>query len=169
MKTLTISIALGCLLAMPLAQAADEEDHTAHHPAGDQVPGVSEPDEGGAGTPRGAMQERMKKMREQMEKIRSTSDPEERKKLMQDHMQSMMENMRHMDAPGADGGKAREHKAMGDCKEGAEGAKQKEGMMKKGGMMMKQHKVQARLDMLQQMMEQMLEHERAEQEMESGR
>jgi periplasmic protein CpxP/Spy len=168
MKTLTLSMGFACLLAMPLAQAADEQDHEAHHPADAQVQDAPAPEGRGDGDREPPMRERMKKMQEQMREIHSTSDPEERKKLMQDHMQSMLEATRHMDSAGADGGKAREGKSMGDCKEGGEDAKEKDGMMK-GGMMMKRHKkVEARLDMLQKMMEQMLEHERAEEEMESG-
>ena len=176
MKTLTLSIGLTCLLAMPLAQAADEqEDHAAHHPPEGQAQTGPANDAANAGPLQGDMQEGMKNMREQMKKIRATSDPAERKKLMRDHMQSMMENMRHMKAESgksrdAGGGKT---KTMDDGEEGADGAKKKDGMMKEGmmkeGMMMKHKKVEARLDMLQQMMEQMLEHEHVEQEMGSDR
>ena len=42
------------------------------------------------------MQESMRTMQQQMEKIRATTDPQERQKLMQEHMQAMQENMKAM-------------------------------------------------------------------------
>lgn len=39
----------------------------------------------------GQMQERMRQMQEQMDRIHRTNDPNERRKLMQEHMQSMDE------------------------------------------------------------------------------
>jgi TolA-binding protein len=40
------------------------------------------------------MQENIKKMQQQMEKLRTTTDPKERRNLMQEHMQTMQENMK---------------------------------------------------------------------------
>jgi len=42
------------------------------------------------------MQENMKSMQQQMEKLGATSDPQERQKLMQEHMQTMQERQRLM-------------------------------------------------------------------------
>ena len=39
------------------------------------------------------MQENIKKMQQQMVKLRTTTDPKERQNLMQEHMQTMQENM----------------------------------------------------------------------------
>ncbi len=39
------------------------------------------------------MQENIKKMQQQMVKLRTTTDPKERQLLMQEHMQTMQENM----------------------------------------------------------------------------
>ena len=113
------------------------------------------------------MQEKMKTMQEQMGKIHSAKDPQERQKLMKEHMQSMQEGMKMMGGMGAGmkGGdmmaktKKDQAESMTDAGDGMEMC-----------MMMKKHKsVEARLDMMQKMMEQMMEHEGAEQEMERGR
>ena len=42
------------------------------------------------------MQERMKGMRGQMEKIRATSDPKEKERLMEEHYKSMQQSMSMM-------------------------------------------------------------------------
>ena len=168
MNRFTLSIFLASLLAAPVVQAADEEDHAAHHPGADQSQAAPAQDDKAAGMKMEKMQEKMKKMQEQMEKIHSAKNPQERQKLMQEHMQSMQEGMKMMGGMGAGmkGGdmmaKARKDQAesMTDAGDGM-------GMCM---MMMKKHKsVESRMDMMQQMMEQMMEHESAEQEMERGR
>jgi hypothetical protein len=168
MNRFTLSIFLASLLAVPVVQAADEEDHAAHHPGADQSQAAPAQDDKAAGMKMDKMQEKMKKMREQMEKIHAAKDPVERQKLMKEHMQSMQEGMKMMGGMGAGmkGGdmmaKARKDQAesMTDAGDGM-------GMCM---MMMKKHKsVESRMDMMQQMMEQMMEHESAEQEMERGR
>ena len=47
------------------------------------------------------MQEKMKAMQGQMDKIHKTTDPKERQKLMQAHMQAMQENMKMMRGMGS--------------------------------------------------------------------
>jgi periplasmic protein CpxP/Spy len=168
MNRFTLSMCLACMLAIPVAQAADEEDHAAHHPATDQSQAVSPQDEKAAGMKMEKMQEQMKKMREQMDKIHSAKDPAERQKLMKEHMQSMQESMKMM---GGMGGGIRGRDMT------ARARKDPAGPMSDAGdgmgmcvMMMNRHKsVEARMDMMQQMMEQMMEHESAEQQMERGR
>lgn len=167
MNRLTLTIFLACLFALPVVQAADEEDHAAHHPGADQSQATPAQDDEAAGMKMEKMQEKMKTMREQMEKIHSAKDPQERQKLMKEHMQSMQEGMKMMGGMGAGmkGGdmmaKAKKDQAgsMPDAGDGMEMCP-----------MIKKHKsVEARLDMMQKMMEQMMEHEGAEQEMEHGR
>ena len=166
MNRFTFTIFLACLFAVPLVQAAAEEDHAAHHPGADQSQATPAQDDKAA-MKMDKMQEKMKTMQEQMGKIHAAKDPQERKKLMKEHMQSMQEGMKMMGGMGAGmrGGdmmaKARKDQAesMTDVGDGMEMC-----------MMMKKHKsVEARLDMMQMMMEQMMEHESAEQEMERGR
>jgi hypothetical protein len=166
MKKFTLSLFLASLLAVPVVQAADEEDHSAHHPDTGQQQAAHAQDDKAAGMKMEKMQEKMKKMREQMEKIHSAKDPAERQKLMKEHMQSMQEGMKMMGGMGAGmkGGdmmaKAKKDQAdsMTDAGDGMEMC-----------MMMKKHKsVESRMNMMQQMMEQMMEHEAAEQRMERG-
>ena len=167
MNNLTISVFLASLLALPMAQAADEEDHAAHHPGADQSQAAPAQDDKAAGMKMEKMREKMKKMQEQMSKIQSATDPKERQKLMEDHMQSMREGMKMMGAMGGGmkGGGMMDKKKKGEPKT--------DGGDKMGGMqmgMMKHHKMmEERMDMMQMMMEQMMEHEGAEQKMERGR
>ena len=166
MNRFSFAIVLICLFSVPVAEAADEEDHAAHHPGADQSQATPAQDDKAA-MKTDKMQEKMKTMQEQMGKIHSAKDPQERQKLMKEHMQSMQEGMKMMGGMGAGmkGGdmmaKAKKDQAesMTDADDGMEMC-----------MMMKKHKsVEARLDMMQKMMEQMMEHEGAEQEMERGR
>jgi len=171
MNKFTLSIFLASLLAAPVVQAADEEDHAAHHPGADQSEAAPVQDGKAATMRMEKMQERMKKMQEQMEKIHSAKNPQERKKLMQEHMQSMQEGMKMMGRMGG-GMKGGDMMAKAKKDQGEsmmeDGGGDKGGMM--GGMMMKKHKkMEDRMDMLQMMMEQLIEHEKAEQEMELGR
>ena len=99
------------------------------------------------------MQEKMKAMQRQMEKMQATTDPQERQKLMQEHMRAMQENMKALRGMGdpmmMTGGKpsaiakdAHKHKAGGD--------------------MMQHHAImEKRMDIMQMMMEQMMQHDHA--------
>ena len=88
------------------------------------------------------MQENMKTMQQQVAKLRATSDPKERQKLMREHMQTMQENMKTM-------------RGMGGP------------MMMGGGPMAgmdpknQQEMMGHRMDMMQMMMEQMMQHDQA--------
>ena len=170
MNKLKLSIFLASLFALPMTQAADEDDHSAHHPDADQQQAAPAPDEKAAGMAMGKMRENMKKMQEQMQKIHATTDPAERRKLMKEHMQSMQEGMKMMGRMGG-GMKGGDMMAKAKKDQGGsmmeDGGGDKGGMM--GGMMMKKHKkMEDRMDMMQMMMEQMIEHEKAEQDMELG-
>ena len=48
------------------------------------------------GTTSSMMMDNMKKMQDQMTKLRATKDPKEREKLMHEHMQTMQETMKMM-------------------------------------------------------------------------
>jgi len=103
------------------------------------------------------MQENMKAMQQQMDKIRATSDPTERPKLMQEHMQAMQENMKAM--RGMDG-----TMMMGSGKPGDKAMGGHE--HKAGAAMMGHHgRMERRMDMMQMMMEQMMQHDQAMQSM----
>lgn len=126
--------------------------HAGHGAAAATVPGSAD-------AAQSAMQDHMKKMQMQMEKIRATSDPTEKQKLMQEHMQAMHEGMGMMCGMSGGGG------CMGG---GMMGGGMKDGAMKQGGMMqggmMKHHEMmEKRMDMMQSMMQQMIEREMQEQ------
>ena len=155
------SMLLAAMLAVPVAQAADPEDHAAHHADADRQQADSAPGDKATGMKMEKMQEQMKKMREQMDRIHAAKDPQERQKLMTEHMQSMRDSMNTMHA-------------MGGGMMGKKGEPMMEGSGDSGGapmgkMMMKRHKMmEDRMDMMQMMLEQMMEHESAEQKMERG-
>ena len=98
------------------------------------------------------------KMRSQMDQIHATTDPTERQKLMQAHMQTMQDSMammRSMNKPTMmDGGQG------GMAKADDKGAPSGKGMM--GGNMMQHHQMmENRIEMMQTMMDQMLQHQQA--------
>jgi periplasmic protein CpxP/Spy len=142
-KSILFAALVTAALSAPLAFADD-----AHHP---EQPKKAAPAKSGqtadtenkkTGMQMDRMQEQMKKMQAQMEEIRKTTDPEERQKLMQKHMQSMREGMKTM---------------RGMCDDmdeggGMMGGDMKSGMM--GGDMMEKH-----MEMMQMMMNQMMEHQ----------
>ena len=49
MNRFTFTIFLVCLFAVPVVQAADEEDHAAHHPSADQSQATPAQDDKAAG------------------------------------------------------------------------------------------------------------------------
>lgn len=99
------------------------------------------------------MQQNMTAMQAQMQQIRATTDPKERHKLLQAHMQAMQDNMTAMSGMGGPmmmAGRPPGGMAMGDSKPMA------------GGDMMQRHQMmENRMGMMQMMMEQMLQHQQA--------
>jgi hypothetical protein len=99
-----------------------------------------------------AAYQHMKKMLAQMEQIKATKDPLERQRLMQEHRQAMRDGAMSLRFSGGPMMRAMEcpAHARGDCpmpmKRHA-GAHDRMGMMER------------RMDMMQMMMEQMIEHE----------
>ena len=88
------------------------------------------------------MLENMKKMQTQMEKIRKTTDSKERRKLLQEHMQAMQVGMNLMQSVGG----PMMMRMLGD-KPGTSDPKQQQEMMA------------WRMDMMQMMMEQVIQHD----------
>ena len=77
MKTSILVAAIVCALSTPIVSAQDKS--VPAKPAMSMDMDKQMPQ----------MQENMKKMQQQMEKLRATTDPKERQKLMQEHMQAM--------------------------------------------------------------------------------
>jgi biotin-(acetyl-CoA carboxylase) ligase len=97
------------------------------------------------------MQGDMKKMQQQMEKVRATNDPKERQKLMQEHMQAMQENMKSMRSMGGP--------MMLDSSQSGGMAMDGNKNMTGGDMAQRQEMMTNRMDMMQMMMEQMMQHD----------
>jgi hypothetical protein len=144
-NSILVATFIACALSAPIASAQDK--------AAPAKPAMSmEMDK-----PMPPMQENMKKMQQQMEKIQATTDPKERQALMQEHMQAMQECMKTMrgmsDPMMKDGG---EHDGM---------AKSGHKKMTGDNMMRHHAMMEKRMDMMQMMMEQMLQHDQAMQSM----
>lgn len=104
----------------------------------------------------GAMAEQMKKAQAQMERIRKSTDPKEREKLLAEHLSSMQAVMRDMGGMG--GG------MMGGGVGGAAGGAMMGGAATKGESRapstdQRMQMMENRLDMMQMMMDQMLQRE----------
>jgi hypothetical protein len=85
-QQIAIAVLAAALAAQPLVSAAQVEKPAAKPRAGMQVdPKMQQ-----------QMTDRMKTMQAQMEKIRQTTDPKEREKLLAEHMKSMQEGMQMM-------------------------------------------------------------------------
>ncbi len=104
----------------------------------------------------GAMQERYKKMQEQIGKIRQTKDPKERQKLLQEHWQTMHEGVGMMGmgmggnmGRGPRGGGAMMGAGPAGCPLGAA----------QEAMACRQNMMERRMEMMQMMMENMIEHQ----------
>jgi hypothetical protein len=104
-----------------------------------------------------AMQVNMKEMQRDMERIHATTDPKERQKLLQEHMQAMqqgMKTMHGMAGPMMAGGGPQDGTAAGGHKD-----------MAAGEMMQHHQAMEQRIDMMQMMMEQMMQHEQVRESM----
>jgi len=166
-----ISMTAVCLLALGCAnRGADRADHAAHHPATAKIAATSDK---GMSMMKEDMQQHMQKMQDTMAKIHQAKSPQERQKLMDQHMAQMQEGMGMMkDMQGehhgmmmSDGEKKmcadkKKDSMMGEgkkmCADKMEDGKMKGGMCGMCGMKM-------RMDTMEQMMGQMLEHQAAQQ------
>ena len=83
-----------CIVAFSGAALAND----AHDHSGQKAPSAAAPDEpaGNAMAGMGRMHEHMKRMQEQMGKIRAATDLKEKERLMEEHMKTMQESMSMM-------------------------------------------------------------------------
>lgn len=102
--------------------------------------------------PRQQMMERMKQMQAETQRIHETRDPAERAKLMQDHMKHMQEGMQMMRGMGGES-----MGMMGGGMMGGGGHMMQGGKRGAGGQTMPM--IEQRMDMMQMMMEQMMQHQ----------
>ena len=149
MKTLTtllitLSICLVAVMATTVYAAEKDLDETSksksHHHMGHMGHGNSQ-----------EMNEHMTVMHAQMQAIHAEKDPAIRKQLMQAHRQSMHEGMQMMHGMGGNGKMGMMHKENGKAMKGKE----------KIDDHAKMEHMEHRMDMMQKMMEQMMQHEDA--------
>jgi hypothetical protein len=165
MSKLLFTLLAALILAVPGARAEQDQqgkdEHAGHHPSDAQSPGTREH------SPAEHLRANMKTMQDVMARIRDTADPAEKKRLLRVHMLAMQEQIRTMRSAtpaahdhGGDGG-AKESGAAGKGGDAMKDAGMMGGMMK-GGMMKMHKKVEGRLDALEGLLEQLIEHEAAE-------
>lgn len=174
MRKPMITCSFAALLLLPVAGFAQDE-HAAHHPKGNEAAADAMNTDGAMMD----MDGQIEKMQELMARIRTTADPKERQRLMQEHMQAMHDGMKSMRGMGKMMGKHKDSaiREDGRTQHDDAAAPRKSGADKNGGMMdgkmmmggmMKRHKMMMqRMERMESMMEQMLEHEAMEREIES--
>ncbi|MGE0873600.1 MAG: hypothetical protein AB7O31_02900 [Burkholderiales bacterium] len=144
---IAIAVLAAALAAQPLVSAAQTEKPAAKPRPGMQAdPKMQQ-----------QMMERMKTMQAQMEKIRQTTDPKEREKLLAEHMKSMQEGMQTMRGMGG---------GMMGMMGGGMGGAMAGGTMggPRGSGPQSAQMMQDRMDMMQMMMEQMMQHDQMRQQ-----
>jgi hypothetical protein len=151
MKTTCALLILTGASISALAQVNPEE-HADHHPdqsAATQVaPEASktQPDN----SPAADMHRRMQAMQELMSKLEKTTDPAERRRLLEQHREAMHQQMSAMKQMGG----------MGMMNHGPAGQRPMGGQMMMSGEMMKCHEsMQEHMTMMLGMMDQMMRHE----------
>jgi hypothetical protein len=140
-STAATLLAMTVMLVSATVTAAEDE-HAGHHPQGTAAPAAGNTPPAPTAAMQAEMGDRMKKMQAQMAAIGKATDPKERAKLLDEHMQSMQSMMQEMKKSG--GGMM-----MG------EGGKPMQGKEAAGGMGMMQ------MQMMQMMMDQMMQHQKA--------
>ena len=182
MKRPLLTLLLCFAVASPLAMAQTKDEHSAHHPPGQAAPatGAEAPP---PGTPTNAqpgpsaVDQGMKHLQDLMTQIEQSSDPAERETLLHEHMIAMLEQIKlvrsqteGMNMAMMMGGGGQMGMMSGGKKKGAmkPGSKDKSGGMMcsemmgsgmMGGGMMSMHKMmEKRLGMVEQLLEQAIEH-----------
>jgi hypothetical protein len=165
----------GCVVTLLLTSSvvagqAPADEHAGHHPPGatspEVPPGAKLPTQATSPTPVPRMQDNMKKMQDLMTKIHASKDPAERRQLLQQHGKAMQEQMGMM--RGMAGGQGEMQSGGMMMMGGAHAPGTTQGDTPKGEamphMMMDHQAMRARMDMMQMMMDQMLQHQDTRQE-----
>lgn len=158
---LLLTLGLICVTPVALSQAAEEEDHSAHHPAAGEAAATAPPAEHDhdSGKP-DPLQQNMQRIEGLMRQIHEADDPERKRALLGEHLQALLDQMKLIRSQG-DGMKA--------AKKAPEGkdADMMGGMMKSGGMMKMHKKMEQRIDLLERLLQQTLEREAVEEVLDS--
>jgi len=163
MKTInTLLFAILTALALSVPYAIADDAHHPDQPKPQSATTAAPAAPASADKPVRAMKENTRKMQTQLDKIGRAKNPQERQKLLQEHMQAMRENMMlgkgmmddMMGCPMMKGGMMGEGMGMGMMGGGM-------GMMGEGkagappdAMMNRMNMMEKRMDMMQMMMEQ---------------
>jgi hypothetical protein len=159
-----VSIALAASAAMAQTPA---DEHAGHHPGAATSPAPS------AQVPQGTepmstqqLQESMKPMQELMAKIQATKDPAERKRLLQQHSKAMQDQMQKMHQRGDRSAMPKMEMNMGGMHGSATAPPDSDPGSSMGSPMMTQmmrshEAMQRRMDMMEMMMGQMMQHQHA--------
>jgi hypothetical protein len=143
------------LLAAPVLAADEPDEHAGHHPPA--APAAEAPAQADRPDAAAQLQKGMQAMQDLMAKIRTTTDPAEKKRLLVAHMRAMEEQARSIRALYAKAG-AHDH---------ASGDQRKEGKGSAEGGMKKMHKqMEQRMEAVEQLLEQFIQHEAVEEEVE---
>jgi hypothetical protein len=170
MRTSTLILLSGLALAAPLALAQEEVDHSTHAgPAAEEA--APAPEEQGGGHDHGTAKpsparENMQKTEGLMAQIAQSADPAEKRELLRAHLQALREQMKLLRSERAGMKMAAKSDGNKDAG-GMMGGMMKDGGMMKGGGMMGMHKKMVdRVDMLERVLQQLIEHEAVEAELE---
>ena len=164
---LIVALTLGSMAPVAFAQAQDE-DHSAHHPAPSTQPQATPPAEHDHGAAAASpLQDNMRNIEALMQQIRETSDPARKKELLGQHLQALQKQMQLIVGQRSAGKMSMKEGGKVDAgmseDAGKDGGMMKEGgMMKGGGMMMMHKKMEQRLGMLERILQQMVERESVE-------
>ena len=153
-------------LALPSVVVAQDDAPPA---AGDPAHEHAAPSGEAAGGERamGAMQEHMREMQGQMARIHATEDSGERQRLMHEHTRSMQQHMRMMGSMRGE----QQTASASRCAEGDARCLMDEMRAENGMMRQRVRMMEDRLGSMQQLMQQMMEHQRVgeAQEADGGR
>lgn len=163
MKAYSIIVMATLLIGSGLVMAqVPSQEHEAHHPDGKNTAAMEKPAMPDAAMP---MHEEMQRMKSQMAEINRTTDPAQREKLLQEHMKSMGEMMKMMQEKHAENpmmGKA----GMMKGHQNSEMTASEDSSMP---MMKCMQTMGQRMDMMEMMMDQMMQHSAvAEETLEHG-
>jgi len=159
MKASTLLLTLGLICATPvaLAQATEEEDHSAHHPpAGDPAEAAAPAEHDHGAGKSDPLQENMQRVEGLMKQIQETADPDRKRALLGEHLQALVGQIKLVRNQA--GGMKAAMKKPSEKKDGD----MMGGMMKSGGMMKMHKKMEQRIDMLERLLQQTLEREAVE-------
>jgi len=143
-----------CAVGMQLAVAAQEPEVPAREQSEHEQHVGPSADAPAVQPSMAAMQEHMRAMREQMARIQATEDPVERQRLMREHMQSMQQHMQMMGPMHPE----QQRGSGGRCADSDAPCRMDEMRAENGMMRQRMGALEGRLESMQQLMREMMDH-----------